>query len=218
VSDQETPPEQAPETSAPLTGPDGQPWDPDRAMSTIKSLRERESELEPQAKQYERLSSGEDQDAFRELAEKYGFQIEDQEDDDSDEWVDPSEQKFTEYEKKLAALEQAEEQRQLDAQAQHFRSTVDSLAKENELDLQDYHVTGILQNVINRGDLTDKNIKAAFFDIAKAIEAERQAIIDGYTKSKKAPRGPLKGEAASEVPELKSTEDIVKHVQSQIGG
>lgn len=61
------------EPSSESPAPWGEDFNPDRAWRTITHLRDREKELEKQAKEFERLQN--DPTAFRALAEQYGYEI-----------------------------------------------------------------------------------------------------------------------------------------------
>lgn len=62
--------------------PWGEDFDKDRAWRTITHLRDREKELEPQAKQFERLRN--DPDAFREFLSEQGYELPEEDDEPED--------------------------------------------------------------------------------------------------------------------------------------
>ncbi len=72
--------------------PWGDDFDPSRAWQTITHLRDREKELEKQAKEFERLQS--DPDAFREFLSQRGYELPEEDDelehdDEAPEFRDP---------------------------------------------------------------------------------------------------------------------------------
>jgi hypothetical protein len=70
--------------------PWGDDFNPDRAWRTITHLRDREKELEQQAKQFERLRN--DPDAFREFLSEQGYELPEEDDEPDD--VEPEVQTF----------------------------------------------------------------------------------------------------------------------------
>ncbi len=218
MSDQETPPEVEAAETAPTntpspTGPDGQPWDPDRAMQTISKLRE----FETPAKAYERLSSGEDSDTFRKLAETYGFELPDEEEDDTSGWVDPTAQELAALRKEVADQQKWREEIQVERQVEAFQKDLSNLSAEKGISLSERQTKFILAAAVNdpKG-LSPASTKAAFNDLVEELEAYEQGLISKHGIKPKASRKPITGEAASLNPDLNTRADIVKFMQQRM--
>lgn len=208
----EVPQEQAPETSeAPPWGDD---FDAERAWKTITSQREREKELEPDAKAFKRLRDGEDPDTFKEIMEAYGYQIPEDDDDsyedDEEDFVDP-------VVKEIEDLKQFKQSLEMERQIQAFNDEVERLAEAEGFkpeDLDDMDRLLIAQSANTGRNFDIKKGFEAFLDYEKAKE---QKAIERYKKSLEAPSSPVSGESASEVPDLSTRADMVRHIQSKIG-
>jgi hypothetical protein len=218
VETEDTPGE-VPETSE-TPAPWGDDFNPERAWNTISHLRGVEKELEPKAKQLDRLLSGEDPDTIQQVLEAYGYEVSDTDDEEpdvvSDDWEDPTAAELKAIKKDLEEQKAWREQQEGAAQVAAFESTVDGLAKADGMVLKPYHKLAIAQEVSSKGRVTDEAIEKAYATLKADIEAERKATIEGYTTSKKAPRRPASGESASEVPDLDSTDDITDYIKSRM--
>jgi len=193
-------------------GPDGTPWDPQRAMRTIENLRG----FEPSAKAYERLSSGEDSEAFAKLAEQYGYELAQEEEDAA--WAEPTEDpRLSQHEKELAELREFKSEIQLERQVTAFQNDVAKLSSAKGVELSERQVKFILAAAVNdpKG-LSSASTKAAFDDLVEELEAYEQGLISKHGIKPKAPRKPVSGEAASQNPDLHTREDIVKHMLSRM--
>ncbi len=197
------------ETSTPA--PWGDDFNPERAWSTITHLRGVEKELEPKAKSYERLTGGEDLDAFKELAERYGFDIPDEEPEEEF-GEDP---RLSEYDKKIAAIEQWKSEREAQEAANAFISDVNGWAKEKGMASDDEPLDDekmqfiFLRANANPKGLNQESAKEAFDAFVKLFPEE-------VAEPPKAPRKPISGQAASQVPDLETTADIVAHIKRQL--
>lgn len=216
MADQETTPEvEVAETAAPNTpvGPDGQPWDFERQQATISKLRE----FETPAKAYERLSSGEDSEAFAQLAEKYGYELAQEETEAASDWEDPSATEIAALKKQNAEFAAFKEQIELDRQVSAFQNDVARLSQEAEVELSEKQLGFVLAKAANdpKG-LSPASTKAAFNDLVEDLKAYEQGFISKHGIKPKAPRKPISGEPASQNPDLNTTADIVAFMQRRM--
>lgn len=189
-------------TSTPV--PWGDDFDPERAWKTITHLRDREKELEPNAKALERLRAGEDRDTFRELAEKFGYEIPDDEDDieePEDETVedDPNNKRLAEIERKIQEREAAEA-------AKQFEDHLDQLATGKEVELTSRQRKQILRDSLEAG-FSPEATEKAFNDLIEELSEYEKRAIERYTGSKKTPAVPPSGKSATQVPDLSNEKE-----------
>lgn len=219
MADQEATPEAEAASASETPAPWGEDFNPERAWNTISHLRGVEKELEPKAKQYERLVNGEDPDAVQEILEKYGYEIsndddEEEETDELAEWEDPTAAELAALKKEQAELKAWKDAQEGMQQVAAFESTVDALAEKDHVELEDFHKLYIAQQV--SGNPTPKAIEKAYTDLKSRLEEGQKKTIGNHIKSKSAPSGPGGGESASEVPDLNSRAEIVAHMQSKM--
>ena len=181
----------------PSENPWGEDFDAPRAWNTVQNLRAREKELEPAAKAFSRLESGEDFDTFKTLAEKYGFEVAEEEpgsdalyDDDDDGDDDPVDPRLSKVEKWI------EEQEARAAKAA-FDEHLERLQTENELELPKPLQEAIYVQSINNG-FGPKATEAAFNAVKEALSERDKRVVESYLESKKAPHVTPAGQSATE--------------------
>jgi hypothetical protein len=181
--------------------PWGDDFDAERAWNTIQNLRAREKELEPVAKAFQRLESGEDIDTFKALAEKHGFEIPEDDDvsdalydDDGDGDDDPVDPRLSKVEKWI------EEQEARAAKAA-FDEHLERLQTENEIELPKPLQEAIYVQSINSG-FGPKATEAAFNAVKEALAERDKRVVESYLESKKAPHVSATGQSATENPDL----------------
>lgn len=202
MSDDPTPVETtAPETpeaevtDAPTIPPPwGEDFQPERAWETIQKQRAREAELEPAAKTFKRLDAGEDLDTFKKLAEKYGFElpeVEEEPDEDEFDDDDPRDAQLKELtERQKAHDEWIAEQRQV-ATVRAFTTDLDEMLAEKGVELDEDDRALIFERSARIGQETkswDRNATAKALDwLLGKYEKREQAAVERLKSSKRAP-------------------------------
>lgn len=173
--------------------PWGEDFNPERAWKTITHLRGREKELESEAKALERLRSGSDPDALREIADAYGFEIPE---DDSD--VDiPDLEPEDDVRRQVRELAEWREQQEQQKAIDEFRSHVNKLSKDAGLELDDDEVQTVFARSIAKGFTPDATTEA-FQWLTGRYSAVEQKAIEKYLQSKSGvPTPPQPGKAGA---------------------
>lgn len=179
--------------------PWGDDFNPDRAWQTISHLRGIEKEWEPHVKAHQRLTGGEDPDAFRALAERYGFEITEgspEPEDDDDDPIAP-------LASKLEQIEQWQQQQQQRESVELFRDDVKALAAEAKVELTEKDYVRLYRDAEQHAATTKKNfdraaVKEVFDEMVDERKAHEKAVIDRYRKSKDAPAPPPTGRAGEQ--------------------
>lgn len=200
------------------SNPWGDDFDANTAWGLVTKLRGVEKELEPDARAYKRLSSGEDPDTFAKLAEAYGYELSgDEPEEDNSDWEDPNAAEFAALKKEQAEIKAYVEQRKVADAVEAFRSDLKSLSSEKGVDLTERQTKFILAQAVNdpKG-LSPASTKAAFNDLIEELEAYEQGLISKHGIKPKAARKPIQGESASQVPDLKTSEDKADYIQRMV--
>lgn len=184
-------------------------------VGALKRALEREREERRSAKE-ELRRIREDEDARRELLAEWGFEIADDEAEPESEYDDFEEDESEIPLTKREFQEYQEQQSRLSMWSQ-WESHVTDLAKENGVTLseRDRHWLASQsqgQKQFPKGpDATEK----AFKELLSEKEAERQAAIEYYKESKKAPHVSQVGKSATKVPDLDDDEQRVQWMAEQ---
>lgn len=240
MSDQNDPvtPDEAEQGSVPdasSPAPWGDDFDAQRAWNTISHLRDRERELEPSHKAYERLQGGDDLDTFRDLAEKYGFEIPEGEEEPGEDFFKdvPADDIYTprinEVAAKVDPIAEWVENQQLEQALGAFNKHLDTLAQEASTDDDTFELDeddrSLLLAASVHAGFNEKATVDAFtkykarIDARRGVEeaAEAQAQ-EAYKQSKKAPHVTSAGKPGTEVPSLDTHADRKQWYADQIRG
>jgi hypothetical protein len=187
--------------SAPETTDAPPPWGDDfdaaRAWQTITHLRGRETELEKQAREYERLQS--DPDAQSEFLAKLGYEVEEDDIDEPDPGVDPEIQSVKQQIEELAKWRA---DREAEERATAFNADVNRLAEAAEVELDDDDREWIAYRASKAdGGFTPKAVEAAFKALYDRDIARAAAYGERLKNSKKAPVVSPPGVPATPAPE-----------------
>lgn len=190
-----------PSTPAPDTTPPpwGDEFDPARAWQTITHLRDREKELESEAKQAKALR--EDPNALREFLADLGYELPD-EDDDPDidvEDDDPVAPLRSEMESIKEYIAEQKAERTVDAFAKHLND----LSTSAELELSDRDKQIVFRDALDLGGLTKANTEKAFKAHTEWLQELDSRLRQGWQEKKKAPTPATNtGKSATQVPDL----------------
>jgi hypothetical protein len=174
--------------SAPFDGE----FDADRARRTIDHLRERERELEKQAREYQRLQQ--DDSAFKEFVSQRGYEIPDDEPEEPE--FDLNEDPTADIRKTVDELRQWREQQEVDKALTAFNKDIDAKATEASVNLDKVDRDWLLQESIKGGFTTDA-VNNAFSQLAERNKQLEQAAVERYLASKRAPTPPQRGKAGA---------------------
>ena len=167
-------------------------FDPARAKATIDRLREFEGQLK-------KLES--DPQAFAEFAQRHGYEfVDDSEPDDTPQWEQES---FDEEDPNAARLERIEQgltKIEYDKEMQELGSHVLELTKDAGLD-QD--TQAYLFELASAPGYNPQRTEKIVKQHLKAIEAAKEAAIEEYRTSKRAPTPPPLGGPGQEAPDLR---------------
>jgi hypothetical protein len=170
--------------------PWGDDFNPERAWKTITHLRDREKELEKQAREYERLQQ--DDSAFKEFVSQRGYEIPDDEIEEPDSFDDP----IADVRKTVDELAQWRQQQEVDRALNAFNSDIDTKAEKAGVSLDQVDRDWLLQESL-KGGFTPDAVNKAFAALATRNKALEQAAIDRYLNSKRAPTPPQAGKAGA---------------------
>lgn len=173
--------------------PWGDDFNPERAWNTIQKQRDREKELEAEAKELHRLRN--DPEAQKEFLESLGFEVP-EDDDEPEETVEDDP-----INPRLSALEQKIQEREAAEAAKAFEDHLDELAKGKELELTPRQRKQILRDSIDAGFSPEATEKAFNELVDELTDYERRAI-ERYTGSKKTPTVPPSSKSATQTPDL----------------
>lgn len=213
VEAEETTPQGEVEESSP---PWGEDFQPEKAWKTITTQRESERELKERLKQEQ--SVWDDEDALRERLKAAGFEIaEDEEDvDDDEDLASYEDESQSEYDKRIAALEAREQERQANAAVQQFKDHVNELAAKAEIELDDDDVEFLFTKSVNQG-FTEKATEAAFEKYVERQKFREAQILERYRGSKKAPHISSSGQAASKTVDLDDPRARADYLDEKFG-
>ena len=188
----------APDTPPP---PGGAEFDPARAWQTITHLRDREKELESEAKQAKALR--EDPNALREFLADLGYELPDDEDDDLEtdfEEDDPIAPLRSEVQSIQEYIAEQRAERTVDAFAKHLSQ----LSADAELELSDRDKQIVFRDALDmKGGLNKANTEAAFKAHTDYLRSYESRVREGWQQSKKAPAAATNsGKSATQVPDL----------------
>lgn len=214
--------DEAPSTEAPP--PWGEDFSPERAWQTITHLRGREKELEPHHKTLERLQSGEDLDTFRRLAEKYGFEVPDEvedelEDDGGEE--DPRDQQLKQLEERLSRQEQQYVERTRREQWAGWTDHVKQLADAEGYELSERDLKRLAFESADEANfpIEPAAAKKILSDYLAESEEIAKARMERWKSSKKAPHVSPAGKAGSgPKPDLTTTQGREAYFRERLGG
>jgi hypothetical protein len=185
--------------SAPETTDAPPPWgddfDPARAWKTISHLRSRETELEKQAREYERLRS--DPEAQREFLDSLGYEVED---DDLDEPAPQADPEAAALKAQLEEIVSWKEQREAAEREAAFRKDVTQLATEADVELDESDLEWIAFRASKSGEVNAASVKTAFDALYERDIARAQRYGERLKNSKKAPVVTPQGAAATPAP------------------
>lgn len=179
TEEQVTPAQEAVETNTPFEGE----FDPERARRTIDNLRNREKELEQQLKSDE---------WFQRQLEERGLALpDDDEEEPEPAYDDPRDER-------IAALEQAEQERRLERIYSDLDAHIGELASESGVELTQRMKQWIARESEAAGNgMPDYQATIdAFNALNEELEQYGKAAVDRYLKSKRAPTPPSKGSQA----------------------
>lgn len=200
--------------------PWGEDFNPERAWKTITHLRGRENELEKQAKQFERLSSGEGEDLFRELGSQYGYEFEEADEDDGEDYEDfddPYEGRMSQYERDIAELKDQLSRQEVDRTVAAFEDQVDKLSTNAEVELSDRERLLIGQTAVNGpGGLTKESVEKAFKEHVEWLEGLSQNAVKKYAKTKRAPHVSPVGKEATNAPNLDNERERIAYMAERL--
>ena len=196
-----------PETTSEQSPPWGEDFEPGRAWQTISHLREREKELEPAARALQHLASGEDQETFRELAEAYGFEIEEDQPDEYEEY-DP-------YEPRLEALESEIAGQRNERAIDEFEAHLQRLVKDDDIELSNVEKEYIFTNSLTNG-FTYETTESAFKQLSDWLQERDKSTVERYLKSKKAPHVSSVGKSATHTPSLDTPQQIADYMSQRL--
>ena len=222
-----------PDASSPP--PWGDEFDAQRAWNTINHLRDRERELDSSHKALERLRGGDDLDTFRELAEAYGFELpegEEEQGQDEDFFKDvpaddPYLPRIAEVAQKVDPVIEWVQDQQLEQALGAFNKHLDELAQgvsteDAPFELDDDDRSLLLAASI-QGGFNEKSTEAAFGKYkaridarTRAEEAAEEKAQEAYKQSKKAPHVTSAGKPGTEVPSLDTHEDRMQWYRDQM--
>ena len=186
----------APDTTPP---PWGDEFDPARAWQTITHLRDREKELESEAKQAKALR--EDPNALREFLADLGYELpdEDPEDDIDVDDEDPIAPLRSQVQSIQEYIAEQRAERTVDAFAKHL----DQLTTDAELQLSDRDKQIVFRDALDLGGLTKANTEKAFKAHTEWLSELDSRLRQGWQEKKKAPTPATNtGKSATQVPDL----------------
>jgi hypothetical protein len=172
--------------------PWGDDFNPERAWKTITHLRDREKELEKQAKEFERLQQ--DDSAFKDFVSQRGYEIPDEEPEEPE--YDLNEDPTADIRKTVDELRQWREQQEVDKALTAFNKDIDAKATEASVNLDKVDRDWLLQESIKGGFTTDA-VNNAFSQLAERNKQLEQAAVERYLASKRAPTPPQPGKAGA---------------------
>lgn len=190
------------DTGSGTPAPWGDDFNPDRAWKTITHLRE----FEKPAQRFSKLEQGDDPDTFRALAEKYGYELADDDDGEDDDLLsyeddtetdDPIQPVVQRLSKLEDAIQERDNRAALDAAVDHVKE----LAKGKEIELSERERKWILQESID-GGFTPQATEKAFQAHLEWLEERGEAAVKKYAKTKRAPHVSPGGKAATNAPNL----------------
>lgn len=182
------------------TPPWGDDFNAERAWKLVEDLRDDKEKLSSKASRYET-----DLDAFRELAEKHGFEIPDGDDEydgfeadygaastDEEPYEDP-------YDSRLTRLEQWEQEQRLRADLDGLSAHVDELASEANLELSDEMKDLAMRLAVQDPQkIGPQQTQEAFKTFLGVLQGYGERYKDEYLKSKRADPGPQPGTAGEQ--------------------
>lgn len=170
--------------------PWGDDFNPERAWKTITHLRDREKELEKQAREFERLQQ--DDSAFKEFVSQRGYEIPDDEIEEPDDF--PTDQPTSDP--RVDEIYQWKQQQEVDKALTAFHSDIDAKAEKAGVNVDQVDRDWLLQESI-KGGFTPDAVNKAFDSLAERNKQLEQAAIERYIASKRAPTPPQPGKAGA---------------------
>lgn len=189
----------ATESASPPWGTD---FDAERAWKTIQTLRP----FEKQAKEFERIQS--DEQARAEWLKSLGYELADDEDEDSEEELFEDDDPVKPLNEKLTRLEQWQEKQEAKEMAVQIRTDLDDINKDSDWDLDDED----RQDIVSRAARDPKGFNRDALERAHKAFTERLARAEKrnteqYRNSKKAPTPPPTGKAGEQAFDRKTATD-----------
>jgi hypothetical protein len=204
----------APETTD-APPPWGEDFDAARAWQTISHLRSRETELEKQAREYERLQS--DPDAQKEFLANLGYEVEEDDIEDDEPGTNPEVSALKQQLDDLAAWR---ERREAEERAAAFNADVNRLAEEADVELDDDDREWIAYRASKaQGGFTPEAVQSAFKALYDRDIARAQRYGERLKNSKKAPVVSPPGVPATPAPtDLDDPQARVKYMLERMQG
>jgi hypothetical protein len=198
--------ESADATAEPGTPSSPPPWgdefDPARAWQTITHLRDRERELESEAKFAKAIR--EDPNALKEFLAEQGYELpDDEDDDDPDLYEDTEDDPIAPLRSDVQSIKEFIEAQKAERAVDGFAKHLDSLSTEAELALTDREKQIVFRDALDLGGLTKANTEKAFKAHVEWLRDRESQLRQGWQEKKKTTAPAVKsGQSATQVPDL----------------